>query len=223
MSFAESREENLVDRQNAHKSLQQSETRIEIFEAPYLVGKASVDPTTNTIRTPAAVTHIEPRHMAVLAYLVRRAGQTVGRGELLNAGWGDRSVSDESLTESISRLRHAFGDCARSPSFIQTVPKKGYRLIAEVRMPEAPVELQVKSASFLPASLRRLSNMRPTEVGLAGLEGKHIASAAAALLIILWAGDSSLGPDAIWSAKILYGAAAFSDPNPDWLDIDPDF
>src|SRR6185503_2947346 len=71
--------------------------------------------------------------MEVLMVLAGRAGAAVGRDELLSAVWPGVIVGDEALTQSIIKLRRALGDDPRSPSYIETISKRGYRLIAPVR------------------------------------------------------------------------------------------
>jgi TolB-like protein/tetratricopeptide (TPR) repeat protein len=70
--------------------------------------------------------------MEVLVYLARHPGQVVGRDELIRAVWRHPHVTDEALTRCISMLRHALGDDRNRPQFLETIPKRGYRLIASV-------------------------------------------------------------------------------------------
>ncbi|MCY7296735.1 hypothetical protein HJG39_14995 [Alteromonas sp. a30] len=70
--------------------------------------------------------------MQVLYHLALNAGDTVNRQDLLNDVWQGRIVVDEALTRTISQLRIAFND-NKSKQVIQTVPKKGYRLVPKVQ------------------------------------------------------------------------------------------
>jgi DNA-binding winged helix-turn-helix (wHTH) protein/TolB-like protein len=70
--------------------------------------------------------------MEVLMALADRSGAVVTREELLSAVWPGVVVGDEALTQSVIKLRKALGDNPRSPVFIETIPKRGYRLIARV-------------------------------------------------------------------------------------------
>jgi len=78
---------------------------------------------------------LEPKAALVLAYLAQRAGEPIGRDELLETVWPGVIVSDEALTNVINKLRRAFGDERQHPRIIETIPKMGYRLIAEVGHP----------------------------------------------------------------------------------------
>lgn len=69
--------------------------------------------------------------MDVLVALVDAAGEVRTKRDLLDAVWTDLYVGDEVLTTAIWELRRALGDDARSPRYIQTVPRRGYRLLVE--------------------------------------------------------------------------------------------
>jgi DNA-binding winged helix-turn-helix (wHTH) protein len=102
-------------------------------------------------------THLEPKAMDVLTFLSERAGQVVSKDELLAAVWPDVYVSDSTLFRVISELRRALEDSSRTPRFVQTVPKRGYRLVAPVvfdsEAPEATAR-PVNEAAESPAAAR---------------------------------------------------------------------
>src|SRR6476620_5716506 len=68
----------------------------------------------------------------ILAFLLRRPGEMVSREELRNTLWpADTHVNfDQSLNAAMKRLRHALGDSAEKPVFIETMARRGYRFIA---------------------------------------------------------------------------------------------
>ncbi len=100
---------------------------------------------------------LKPRVMAVLLHLVERAGETVSREEIASAGWGDDRVEGEELPRAIHLIRQALGDNARSPSYIETIPKVGYRLIAEVSGRElGPKRASRRSVRFREGEIRRV-------------------------------------------------------------------
>ena len=70
--------------------------------------------------------------MDVLAYLAGDSGRVVAKEELLTAVWGGAFVEEGALSQAIHSLRKALGDDARQPRYIQTIPKRGYRLVAPV-------------------------------------------------------------------------------------------
>lgn len=98
----------------------------------FRVGEWLVESELHRIERDEEIVPLEPRIMHVLVCLARRAGQVATRDTLLDEVWGDVTVQEEALTHAISRLRRAFGDRARSAQYIETIPKRGYRLIAPV-------------------------------------------------------------------------------------------
>ncbi len=107
--------------------------------ADFSVGDRLVRPSLSQIVSGEQTVHVEPRSIDVLIALAERAGEVCPKKELIEAVWGAAFVSDEVLTHAIWDLRRAFGDDASHPRFIQTIPKRGYRLIAPVaaEKPEA--------------------------------------------------------------------------------------
>lgn len=84
----------------------------------------------------------------VLSLLLERAGQVVTREELSQKLWtGDTFVDFEhGLATAISKIRDALGDSAESPRFVETIPRRGYRFIAEVATLDAPLSSRQESA-----------------------------------------------------------------------------
>ena len=97
-----------------------------------------VDTDANRIHNGGQDIKLESKVMALLTYLARNQGQVVSREQLEADVWTDRVISYDALTSCITRLRKVLGDDSRKPLYIETVPKKGYRLIAAVRWESAP-------------------------------------------------------------------------------------
>ena len=70
--------------------------------------------------------------MDVLTVLAVAAGKLVSKRELIDEVWRTEYVGDHALTQVIAELRAALGDDARDPSFIENIPRRGYRLVADV-------------------------------------------------------------------------------------------
>ena len=79
-----------------------------------------------------AVQRIEPKVMDVLVELARSWPDVLEREDAIRAVWGARPVADDGLARCIALLRRALGDSRTDPAYIQTVPKRGYRLLATV-------------------------------------------------------------------------------------------
>src|SRR5215813_12280832 len=67
-----------------------------------------------------------------LCILVERHGKLVAKEELLNAVWPETMVEENNLDRNISTLRKALGDQVNGQSFIETVPRVGYRFVGQV-------------------------------------------------------------------------------------------
>jgi DNA-binding winged helix-turn-helix (wHTH) protein/tetratricopeptide (TPR) repeat protein len=100
------------------------------------IGRWTFDRSLNTLSCGNDVVHVEPRAADLLHVLAQHAGTVVGRAELLESVWPGVVVGDEALSQSITKLRRALGDTSRDASYIQTVPKRGYRLIADLTAAE---------------------------------------------------------------------------------------
>ena len=83
--------------------------------------------------------HLQPKCIDVLMCLAAKAGQVVTRDEILRQVWGERAFTDEPLTRCIGDLRRELGDSREVPVYVQTIPKRGYRLISEVILLSPPV------------------------------------------------------------------------------------
>ncbi|MEP6570472.1 MAG: winged helix-turn-helix domain-containing protein [Acidobacteriota bacterium] len=76
---------------------------------------------------------LPPKQMGALGLLVKNHGRLVEREELMRVVWKDTIVEDGNLTVAISQLRKALGESPDSAEYIETVPKVGYRFVADVR------------------------------------------------------------------------------------------
>lgn len=106
----------------------------------FLIGDRLVQAALNRISGPGGEVHLEPKVMAVLVCLAEHAGDVVSRNTLYDSVWGRTVVTDQALTNCISELRHHLGDDRVQPRYIETVPKRGYRLISPIK-PASTAEL----------------------------------------------------------------------------------
>ena len=99
---------------------------------PFQIAGHRVEPSNLRVSRGGKDVRLEAKAMQVLVYLAEHAGRAVSRDELEGQVWPGRVVTEDSVTNAIAKLRRVFGDNARHPRVIETVPKSGYRLIAEV-------------------------------------------------------------------------------------------
>ena len=107
------------------------------MDADFCVGKWQAFTRLNTLTCGAESVRVEPKMMEVLALLAKHRGEVISKDEIIRQIWPDTFITDEALWRCISELRKILGDDDKCPQFIQTVPKRGYRLIASADNPEA--------------------------------------------------------------------------------------
>jgi DNA-binding winged helix-turn-helix (wHTH) protein/TolB-like protein/Tfp pilus assembly protein PilF len=142
------------------------------------IGDWGVDPAANELARTGETVRIEPKAMQVLIALADGSGRVVSREELLARVWPGVVVGDEALTQTIIKLRRALGDNPRVPTYIETISKRGYRLIAAVR---AEIAAQPAHGAVEGAAPQRLPARIGRRVPWPGLvAGALLALAAAA-------------------------------------------
>src|ERR1700721_2922876 len=82
---------------------------------------------------------VQQQPIKLLEILLERPGEVVTREELRSRVWPDESFGDfdQALNIAVAKLRSALGDSAENPRFIETLPKRGYRFIADVSVVDA--------------------------------------------------------------------------------------
>jgi serine/threonine-protein kinase len=116
--------------------------------APLAFGPFTFERTSRLLRRGDVELPLPPRVLGVLELLLARAGDVVGRQELIDGVWKEAFVTDTSLAEAVSFLRQALGDDPQSPTYIQTVHRRGYRFVAPVIEP-APLPPPERTAAVL--------------------------------------------------------------------------
>jgi len=139
------------------------------------VGVFEVDLSAGELRTtsgggPAARIVLPQQPFQVLSMLLQRAGQVVSREEIQKKLWPNDTVVDfeHSIHAAIAKLRKAFGDSANEPSYIETIAKRGYRLIA-------PTEWLTDSSGPSPTIIAPSDNGAAARTQPGGLVGKKVS------------------------------------------------
>ena len=109
------------------------------------------DTVEKALRCGDAVVPITPKVFETLLIFLKHPGHLIEKTELMETLWPNRFVEESNLTFNIKMLRKALGDDAQSPRFLETVPTRGYRFIADVRRTQKELrngsELSGSSAS----------------------------------------------------------------------------
>ena len=97
------------------------------------IGEWVADASDDSISRPGESVKLEPRTMRLLMCLAESGGAVVGQERLLNEVWPGLVVGPASVYQSVSQLRKLLRDTDSPPTYIATVSRKGYRLIAPAR------------------------------------------------------------------------------------------
>lgn len=125
-------------------------------------GKFALDPENRRLLKDGAPVELGGRYFDALVLLVRERGQLVSKDRLHEDVWHGVPVTDEALSQAIMALRRILGDDAARPRFIETVPRHGYRFIAEVETNRADEAVPVAS------SMARAHGLRMAAGGVTG-------------------------------------------------------
>jgi TolB-like protein len=101
----------------------------------------------------AEPTMLGQRAVALLRLLLQNAGVPVSKDALIEAGWGGLAVADNNLTVQIAALRRVLADAADAESWIETLPRRGYRYVGPAvatNVPDASAAARAASAPTLP-------------------------------------------------------------------------
>jgi DNA-binding winged helix-turn-helix (wHTH) protein len=121
----------------------------------YEFGSFRLDPNTRVLMRDSEIIPLTPKALDTLLILVERCGELIGRKELLAAVWPDVCVEENNLNSNIFMLRRALG----KGSYIATIPRRGYRFMADVREILVDENIQAKSGlSLLPTQIRETTN-----------------------------------------------------------------
>ncbi len=98
----------------------------------YEFGGFRIDTRDRLLRRGGSVVPLKPKVVETLLVLIRRRGEVLEKEDLIRELWPNTFVEEGNLTQNIYELRRALGESPAAPAFIETVPRRGYRFIAEV-------------------------------------------------------------------------------------------
>jgi TolB-like protein/DNA-binding winged helix-turn-helix (wHTH) protein len=134
-------------------------------------GLFDVDLCSGEIRKGGLKLRLAGQPFQVLAILLENPGQVVTREELQKRIWPDTFVDfQHNLNAAINRIREVLGDSAENPLFLETLPRRGYRFVAPVRITNSPCGAdQGSSVAVETSEQKALQNRRPITALLAGV------------------------------------------------------
>ena len=139
--------------------------QVPIQTREFRFGAFEVDLRSGELRKHGMKIKLQVQPFQILALLLKRPGEMVSREEMRQELWSpDTTVDfDMGLNSAIKRLRDALGDTAETPRFIETLPRRGYRFIAQVQLADSAV---VRDDSPQPSEPERLPPQKPEVVAL---------------------------------------------------------
>src|SRR5215470_8608077 len=119
-------------RSGGGRVLEQRSRANPIGDTAFRLGQWRVDPAIDEISRDGTTVKLEPRTMRVLVCLAEHAGDIVSVNQLLDTVWKDLVVTVYSVYQAVAVLRRALGDDPKDPTYIASVVRRGYRLVAPV-------------------------------------------------------------------------------------------
>ncbi|HNP64966.1 MAG TPA: winged helix-turn-helix domain-containing protein [Woeseiaceae bacterium] len=141
---------------------------LEELREGFTLGNCEVMPHEGVIRRDGEVLRPEPQTWRVLMALAVRDGKLVTKEDLVREVWDGRAVADDPINRAIREVRKCFGDSAKAPTYLETLHKRGYRLLQKVE----PLKREIKDRSA-------------TEISVPALRRWKLAAAVLAVSVIV--------------------------------------
>src|SRR5690242_18356313 len=120
-----------------------------------------VDLITKELRRRGRPVKLAPQALRLLEFLASQPGQLVTRDAIRQEIWSDGTFVDfeHGINKSIRQIRDALNDDAAQPRFVETIPRRGYRFIAQVEAPEIVPTTAASAETAPPSSLSELQSI----------------------------------------------------------------
>ena len=165
-----------------------------------------LDPRNERLLRDAKLVRLRPKPFALLRYMVEHPGRLVAHEELRKAIWPTTFVGEGVLRLYLREVRTALGDDAESPRFIETIARRGYRFIAEVKRSgevddlAMPGQASVETSSKVVAPVGR-------DAELARLRSAFLKASTGMRQVIFLSGEAGIGKSTVLEAFIAHAAA----------------
>ncbi|MBA6392237.1 winged helix-turn-helix domain-containing protein [Colwellia sp. BRX10-3] len=148
----------------------------------FQLGSLVVEPDLGIVIRNGQRYHLAPKAMEVLLFLSSTNGEIVSREEILAFAWGDNHAAKTNVTHVISEIRHVLDDHKECPTYIQTIPRKGYRMLLPT--------VAKSSNSIWPFPADQLNQIsgpdKKWKLSFSLLKSSRLINASAAYLVVSW-------------------------------------
>jgi len=141
-----------------------SETRLPLYGPTIRFGEYVIDPQSLRLLRGMDVIHTTAKQLELLSLLLEARGEVVSRITLMDRLWRDAEVEEHNITQTIFRLRRVLGKLPDGKEYIETVPRRGYRM-SSASLTQSPLQY-----------CQYVENIR-TNIDLAAAEQKEVAHA----------------------------------------------
>jgi DNA-binding winged helix-turn-helix (wHTH) protein len=148
----------------------------------FQLGSLVIEPNLGIVIRNSQRYHLAPKAMEVLLYLSSTNGEIVSREQISAFAWGDNHAAKTNVTHVISEIRHVLDDHKECPTYIQTIPRKGYRMLLPT------VAKSVNSIWPFPADqVHQISGSeKKWQLSFSLLKSSRLINASAAYLVVSW-------------------------------------
>jgi DNA-binding winged helix-turn-helix (wHTH) protein len=155
----------------------------------FRVGEWCVNPIAGEISRDGETARVEVRTMRLVVCLAEHAGEVVSIDDLLTEVWPDVTVTPDSVYQAVTSLRRLLGDEPKQPTYIATVPRLGYRMVAPVSLSPDPLRSEPIAQRVTPQALKNdhRGNIKAVEwTSPRSAAFKWAVGGALALLVAFW-------------------------------------
>ncbi len=163
---------------------QDTKLTAQMLQAGFLLGEVMVLPEKGFVVVQGEYRHVSAKALEVLLQLALHAEEVVSQEHLLEAVWGDAAAAKGNIVHAISELRHALSDHKECPVYIQTLVRRGYRLLLPVTL--LPPTVQPAAPPLVERRGRGINGKQHWSWLVSLLRGSRLFSVSVAFLVSVW-------------------------------------
>lgn len=185
----------------------------------YIFGEFRLEADNLILLRNSEIVSLAPKALEVLVVLARSGGKLITKQELIDTVWANTFVEETNLAHHISALRKALGEDKDERRFIETIPRRGYRFVAEVRNAVSPKDTEIvinertivrvvdettleeNDLPVQPEITKSPQNLVPIPHASSSFNSRRVVLALAAALVLIVGAAAFLGYRSFYAAK----------------------